>query len=572
MHSYLLGFVIALACSLVLTRLARQLARRLGWTDQPDKVRKRHALPIPAAGGVAIYAALLISVGVIGLLPTRIGALLRADLQRLLVILGLSGLLMLLGLFDDLKGISPWKKFGAESVIAIICWGMGFQITTGWTSQGSVFSVGVLSLPLTLVWIVGITNAFNLIDGMDGLSSGAALFAIVALLGASLVGNHGLCILLLSAMAGATLGFLRYNFNPASIFLGDSGSLLLGFMLSLIAIESSQKSSAAIAIGVPIVAFGLPVIDTAVTIIRRFISGKPIFVGDCRHIHHMLLARGLTPKTAAVLLYGVCALFGLISLLFLNPSGRMLGLGLTVLAICVWFGIQQLRYPELRDLNAHFARGIQHQRRLIAGSVQVGRMIDGFRSAGSLAKILENLAAVLGEMEFSRAEVLFPCTNEADHNTGIEPWLHIRESETHCLFKWVSEGEDDTRRSGRRDIAAGRRTLGDEFKLEYVFEFPNLLPAPPFDRRTFYFLPEQPPVGRIAFYHPVDTAYPVSAISLLSQDIWQEICAAMVQIMDRQGPSCQEPALPIQATVVERYSDDFALEPAAALHWLETCE
>lgn len=346
MITYLIAFLAALLASLAVTPCVRDGAKKLGWVDKPDAVRKLHPAPVPRLGGLAIFLALLVSVSVVYLLPAEANYPLRINLSRACTIIGLGGLMMLIGLRDDLKGLSPWQKFAAQMLVALAAWFLGLRILGSWSTNGGIFELGVLSLPITLIWIVGITNAFNLIDGIDGLSAGAALFAMLSMIVVSAAYHQWLTVLLLSSLAGASLGFLRLNFTPASIFLGDSGSLLLGFMLAVLGIESSEKSSTAFAIAVPIVAFGLPVLDTAIAVLRRFLSGKPIFTGDRRHIHHILMGRGLKPRNVVILLYGVCGLFGLISLLFMNPSGRTMGLSLAVLGACVWFGIQQLHYPE----------------------------------------------------------------------------------------------------------------------------------------------------------------------------------------------------------------------------------
>src|SRR4029077_7800363 len=176
---------------------------------------------------------------------------------------------------------------------------------------------------LTLVWIVGIANAFNLIDGIDGLACGSALFSSLVLLILSLIHGRVMVTAIALVLTGALAGFLRYNFNPASIFLGDSGSLFVGFSLAALSLQGSQKSSTAVAVAIPILAFGLPVVDTSVSIARRFLSGKPIFQGDREHIHHMLLERGWSQRRVALVLYGVSALFGLLAMLFVNSGNSL---------------------------------------------------------------------------------------------------------------------------------------------------------------------------------------------------------------------------------------------------------
>ena len=185
---------------------------------------------------------------------------------------------------------------------------------------GTVQLPPVLSYVVTIVWLVGITNAFNLIDGIDGLASGAALFASLVLLVVSFLQERSLVIVVTLVLCGSLAGFLRYNFNPASIFLGDSGALFVGFTLAALSVVGTQKAATAIAVVVPILAFGFPMVDTAMTMGRRLISRKPIFEGDNEHIHHMLLARGWSQRKVALVLYGVCASFAMVAVIF-PPTG-----------------------------------------------------------------------------------------------------------------------------------------------------------------------------------------------------------------------------------------------------------
>ena len=173
---------------------------------------------------------------------------------------------------------------------------------------------GWLGLAVTALWLVGCSNAFNLIDGVDGLAVGAGLFATVTiLLGALLNGNVRLALATMP-LAGALAGFLRYNFNPASVFLGDSGSLTVGFLLGCYGVLWSQKSATMLGMTAPLMALAVPLIDTGVAVARRFLRGQPIFSADARHIHHRLLARGLTPRKVALLLYGACGVAAGLSL------------------------------------------------------------------------------------------------------------------------------------------------------------------------------------------------------------------------------------------------------------------
>src|SRR5215813_9724713 len=179
-----------------------------------------------------------------------------------------------------------------------------------------------------------------------GLAAGASVFALISILVFSVAQGNPEISLIAVVLVGSVMGFLRYNFNPATIFLGDSGSLFLGFMAAALSLAGSQKGSTIIAIAIPLVSFGLPVIEVGLSLARRFLGGRPLFRGDRGHIHHMLLQRGLTQRQAVILLYAVCAVFSLFGLMLINPKRELAALILFVLGVGVVFGVQRLRYVE----------------------------------------------------------------------------------------------------------------------------------------------------------------------------------------------------------------------------------
>ena len=397
MNTYLLAFVVSLGCMLLIGRAAARAAVRVGLVDHPDAGRKRHEIPIPRIGGPTLLVAMVAGLAAAALVPTDTAVTLVADRQKLLTLLGLAAGAMTIGLLDDLLSLKPWQKLALQLVLAVAAWIVGFRVLERWGAGGEVIMLGALSFPVTLLWIVGITNAFNLIDGADGLAAGAALFATSALLIASLVQQQPATTIVLAALAGATLGFLRFNFFPARAFLGDSGSLLLGFVLSLVAIDAAQKSSTAFAVAVPVVALGLPVVDTTMSILRRALAGVDIFRADRHHVHHMLIDRGLSTREAVIVLYAVSGLFGLFSLLFLHPSGKRAGLALAVLGASVWFGIRQLRYPELAGFWEHLTMG--GTRRALTSTVVARRLITdlaGAATSGDIYRSLQRAVEALG--------------------------------------------------------------------------------------------------------------------------------------------------------------------------------
>jgi UDP-N-acetylmuramyl pentapeptide phosphotransferase/UDP-N-acetylglucosamine-1-phosphate transferase len=318
-------------------------------------------------------------------------------------ILGPATIIFVLGLIDDFRGLSAYTKFAVQAGAAVLLFWNGFGISKLSLLASHPAWSWLVGLPLTVLWVLWITNAFNLIDGLDGLAAGCALFStLVICVMAILFNNEGILFLVL-ALAGAIAGFLPFNFNPASIFLGDCGSLLIGFLLSAISIAGSQKAPTAVAVAFPIVALGLPILDVSVAVLRRFLSCKRLFAPDREHVHHKLLSRGISHKRAVLVLYGVSACFGLLSLFLLHPAGTAVVMVLVAMCFGVVVGIQQLRYHEFRELG-RAAKRIFNQRQVIANGITMRRAPEALRSCTTLKlfyKIMEQCLKPAGFDGFS---------------------------------------------------------------------------------------------------------------------------------------------------------------------------
>ena len=260
---YLGIFGISLLCSLVLTRSVRSFCNSRGWVTPALSLRHVHASPLPRLGGVAIYISFVLSVGIAFVANTRHPAMVPDSSIKALVAILLPGTLILaLGIYDDVRSASPYTKFAVQALAASILYAGGMRIDALPIFFGLRHLGLAVGLPLTILWVIGITNAFNLLDGLDGLAAGSALFSTIVVFAVAVFSQRALVALLSIALAGAILGFLRYNFNPATIFLGDCGSLFIGFMLSAFALLGAQKSPTVIAVAIPVVSFGLPILDT----------------------------------------------------------------------------------------------------------------------------------------------------------------------------------------------------------------------------------------------------------------------------------------------------------------------
>jgi UDP-GlcNAc:undecaprenyl-phosphate GlcNAc-1-phosphate transferase len=404
---YIAFFVAAMIVSLVFTRSIRDGAIRRGWLDKARTGRHFHLSPVPRIGGVSIFLSFVLVTG-IALGAYRLQSIhLPLPTQTVLGIILPASLIFLLGLCDDKFSLGPYVKFGVQAVAAVWLYLAGFGIHR-LAAYSSHDALGVaIGLPLTIFWVLLITNAFNLIDGLDGLAAGSALFSTMIIFAVSLFRHTPLVSLLSVVLAGAIFGFLRYNFHPATIFLGDSGSLFIGFLLSALALASSQKSTTAIAVAIPVVAFGLPLLDVCISVIRRFMNNKPLFLGDDDHVHHKLLKRGLSHRDAVLVLYAVAAAFGLLSLTLLHDDIRV-GFVLLLIGLGVWLGVQQLKYVEVYELGAT-ARRIWRRKRIIANNLQIRRAIESFsNNTLEFPELCRILQATLDPSGFCGISVSFP--------------------------------------------------------------------------------------------------------------------------------------------------------------------
>jgi hypothetical protein len=251
---------------------------------------------------------------------------------------------------------------------------------------------------------LGITNAFNLIDGLDGLAAGSALFSTLVVFVVALFSHSSFVSVMTLVLAGAILGFLRYNFNPATIFLGDCGSLFVGFMLSALALQGMQKSPTIVAVAIPVVSFGLPILETTLSVARRLISGRPVFTGDREHIHHKLLQRGLSQRQVVTILYAVSAVFAMLSLFLLWPTGSTLGLVLAVLGIGIWMGVQHLNYLEFGELRRVAQRTLE-QRLIFVNNMAIRRAMEELKVASDFEQLCRILDAAFSSNDFDAFEL-----------------------------------------------------------------------------------------------------------------------------------------------------------------------
>jgi UDP-GlcNAc:undecaprenyl-phosphate GlcNAc-1-phosphate transferase len=346
------AFLAAIVCGAGLTPAVRWLALRHGALDHARSSRKLHGRPIPRLGGLAIVAAFYAPLVALFFVNSDVGRRFWASPERALALIAGGLAIAALGVYDDLRGADAKKKFIVQFAVAAGMYAAGFRIDQIANPWGEPVQLGWLALPFTMLWIAGVINAMNLIDGLDGLAGGVALIAITTMFAIAAVRGHPLMVLFTAALAGSVIGFLFYNFNPASIFMGDTGSMFLGFVLATTAIQTNQKASTAVAIVVPIVALGVPIVDTLLAMARRAARGAPIFSADRGHIHHRLLDLGLSHRQTVLVLYGTSVVLGCVALaLSFTSSASHATYFLLALSAVAYLALRRLGYISLAKVQ-----------------------------------------------------------------------------------------------------------------------------------------------------------------------------------------------------------------------------
>ncbi|RKH12138.1 undecaprenyl/decaprenyl-phosphate alpha-N-acetylglucosaminyl 1-phosphate transferase [Corallococcus sp. CA053C] len=350
MITFFVAFLVSLVVALALTWVVRERALAWGWLDQANSSRKVHVRPIPRLGGIGIVGGFFAPLCALFLVDSGVGLQFRAQTELIVGLFIGGALIAALGLYDDLRGADAKLKFSVQFAVALGLYAVGFRIEVLANPFGAELTLGFLSLPLTVLWVVGVINALNLIDGLDGLAGGVAFFGVGTHFLLALMRGDVLLCLLMIALAGAILGFLVFNFNPASIFMGDTGSMFLGFVLAAVSIKTSSKSGTAVALLVPVMALGLPIMDTLLAMVRRSLLGRPLFSADKEHIHHRLMSRLLlTHRTTVLVLYALCTLFMLtaLGLHFANSMQSALllcGMGVVIVVLMRKLGYLDVRH------------------------------------------------------------------------------------------------------------------------------------------------------------------------------------------------------------------------------------
>ncbi|HKQ46620.1 MAG TPA: MraY family glycosyltransferase [Phycisphaerae bacterium] len=413
--SYFILFLAAVISTATATPIYILLATRLGWVDQPGG-RKRHERATATMGGVVIFLVVTGGTLVALNLENLVGERLREKAAYVYGLLACTGCMVLLGMVDDRHQIRPKIKLLVQTVVAIAAVSLGFRVQAitlpGFDSVELPVAVGVLA---SLLWIVGITNAINLTDGLDGLAAGicflaSAVNAIVAIW----LGNHYMTVMMV-LLAGSLLGFLRWNFHPARVFLGDTGSLSLGMFLALASLQSAQKAHTVVLILVPLFALGYPIFDTLLAVGRRMVRGQPLFASDRDHIHHRLVDRGRSPSAAAIQIYAASVIVCVLCLAAMTAHHFVLGLIILGVILMALFSARVLGYLEWGGWAARWS-GRQETKVLHAAANLARLKIAQASNPQELVRALAIIAPEIGCREIA-------VTVEGAETSWIEPGM-----------------------------------------------------------------------------------------------------------------------------------------------------
>jgi UDP-GlcNAc:undecaprenyl-phosphate GlcNAc-1-phosphate transferase len=378
--------VSSLIVCFVLTPFLRDFFGFLGVVDRPDSARKTHARPIPRVGGVGLIVAYFVAFITLALGWWQ--GLFDPHDPSILLVVRLSPAIILIfvvGLYDDLKGLSPWRKLAGQFVAATYASWVGVRL-----AMPADYVVPAIVLDLIgIFWLVLCMNAFNLIDGLDGLAAGVALIASASLLFAALIHHNPGLALVITPLIGALLGFLYYNFNPATIFLGDCGSLLIGFLLGCYGLMWNKHASSGLVMFAPLVALAFPVFEVALSVFRRFVRHRPIFSSDRNHIHHRILSLGLSHRNTALVLYGVAGLVAVIAVMQTIVRPQLATVILLLFLAAGYAGFRALRYPEFGILRKFlFSGGFR-------GTLRTSIHLHEYEESLAAAKTVEECWTVL---------------------------------------------------------------------------------------------------------------------------------------------------------------------------------
>ena len=419
MTTIIFVFFISFLAALLLCPIVGRIGHRLHIIDTPSE-RKMHKEVTPRIGGVVLVLSFFLPLVLLPLNKIMFRDLLADDPRIPFFVIGLL-LVFALGLWDDVKRLPAWIKFVGQAVCALIAFFGGIKITVISFPFTNGIHLGYFALPFTVFWFVLVINAINLIDGLDGLAAGISLFVSITMLFICLQNDKLLVAISFAALSGTLIGFLRYNFNPASIFMGDSGSYFLGYLLASLSILGSIKGQVATAMLIPVIALGIPLIDTLWAPIRRFFLGKKMFQPDTGHVHHYLIRLGYTHRRVVLIIYGFTILLGIFAILLIHARDEAAALILMVIGIgAIFLGryIGVMDYFDSRRISRWIKdisdeSGLSHERRsFLSHQLNISKAAD-------INQFWDEVCAALEYLEFDHVELIL--YDKKLQNTVFDP-------------------------------------------------------------------------------------------------------------------------------------------------------
>ncbi len=390
-------FAVAYVTSAMVQPIVRSAAHRFGYLDHPNEERHLHLHAVPRLGGIGVFVALLLTCVAVAVFDSM-GHVLHL-LPLVLAMAAGAAILFVAGLADDIWGVPPIGKLTVQTVAALVVYQYGFRIEHVILPPGVTFELGMFALPVTVLWIVGLSNAFNLVDGADGLAGGVAIIALIATaISAGYLGDKTV-VWSSIALIGALLGFLRFNWPPARIFLGDSGSLVVGFLLAVLTVKGMSRTDGAVFGLAPIFALSYPLLDTGISMLRRWLRGEPLSRADGRHIHHQLQALGVGPRQSLFVLYGLSGLVAMLGLsVTFAPPQLTIAIavaGAAMLVLILIYGARWLQYHELLEAGASITSALRTARTRVQDKINardVARLVERARTPEELQSVIEHSA------------------------------------------------------------------------------------------------------------------------------------------------------------------------------------
>lgn len=444
MKASLVALLIAFGGALISTVIVKFLCLKYNIVDKPDGYRKVHKKPIPLCGGFAVFAGFILPVILLMFFSEKHSLFHEFEKREMQIFTFFIGacITMFMGAADDIWNLRPKYKLLFQLIAANFAYFGGLKITLITIPIfGGSLELWWLSYPITIFWFLGCINAINLLDGLDGLASGIGLFASLTLFVVSFSFNNVMPMFLSACLVGAILGFLLFNFNPASIFLGDTGSMLIGYLIAGVGILSSYKSETAVALMIPFIALGVPIFDTMLAIVRRWSKRLPVSSADKKHIHHVLISMGLSHRRTVLVLYGCCIVFSTVAILMAYSQNTLGVLFLVTIGIVTFVGVRVFGMLDFNMLKHRLKYDRSEKKKTSNTALAVEKSIQLMADIDTKEELWKCTFRVFKALDLDHAALIlniedkeykFSWKSSRPHELGFDKW---------SLFMNLHDGE-----------------------------------------------------------------------------------------------------------------------------------